>query len=120
MLFTVLSYADISDSINLGQTKTYITPEKDFIIAFTGFDPLKQRSMFQFNDGGFNLLLGQSVNYENFSFTLTGASGESLDDFAVSFLIENVAPFECILECKNNSFVNFLRFFKPDTINFYS
>lgn len=111
VLFSTLTYAEISGEIKLGETKHYVTANESIIIYFEKIDLLKERAGFMINDRRFQLLPLQKKEINNLEFNYISSNGNSLEDFSASFVIDGNAAFECPLECEENKFINFVRIF---------
>ena len=48
-LFAGFAYADIHDSIKLGETKHYLTPDKEFTVTLNKVDSFSERATFVVN-----------------------------------------------------------------------
>ncbi len=109
VLFSSLAYAEISDSIGLGETKSYMTSGQDITIYLSSISPFTEKNSLIINGMQFDLLLFQKVEIGNISFRLINTGGTSLDDYTASFLISDNIPFECVSKCEDNFIVDLVR-----------
>lgn len=107
-------FSDISGFIMLGEEKSYIIPEKNFTISLLDFNPLTERLSFRIDGMLLDVLPSQKRNVTFANFEVIGYSGQSKSDFSVSFTFSNIGHFECVKKCKENMFIDFMRYFDPE------
>lgn len=111
LLFSVFIKAEIYGSVSPGQTNKYITSEYNATISLVEIDQLRGRTSFKVNGEYINLLPSQRVNVSGVDFMFVGLAATSLKDLAANFIILNNVPFNCVRDCENNSFVDFIKIF---------
>ncbi|MBD3164051.1 alpha/beta fold hydrolase [Candidatus Woesearchaeota archaeon] len=108
------AYSEISDSFKLGEIKQYLTANQNITAYFREIDPLKERAEFVVNGEVYNMLPMQSTKIGNVSFIFMGMEGSSFSTVAADIILDGYVPFECVRECENSSFVDFLQIFFED------
>ena len=114
LLFFIMcsvSYGEILRTINLGETREYLTQNDSISVEFTSLDTFRDRATFKINSVEYSLLPLQRRNIGSLSFMYTQVQGKNLKTAAATFILEGYVPFFCPTQCDNITLVKFVRLF---------